>query len=294
MNQLFPTQTTVGNAGLFADPSTYGLVQGMSEPDPAYYFWLRGGILNAAETLPMWGGVAIFENVPGPSGSTQPSQTQGPQVGRATTVTGGSKPLAGWAVYDQAYAWVTSPVSQAGQAGLGQTIPYYPLGSRARVPVACDAALAAELQAGPSNAPIAWDFVNQLLVPYTGALAITSGTYVSGTGIITLTMPSNPGISPGDSVTLSALTGTGAFAALDGTWPAITGTTGTTVVLQGPIGAGAATITGGGFTTGAELPLNLRVLSVQTSNCMTVSYNAGNGFTNWNFGPGNACALIQI
>jgi hypothetical protein len=118
---------------------------------------------------------------------------------------------------------------------------------------------------------------------------------VTGTGVITLTMPSNPGISVGDDVTLSSLTGTGAYASLDGTWPAIAGTTGDTVVLQGPVGAGAATITGGSFTTGAALstlPTQIQVLDVQASNCVTVGYNSLTGATNWEFS--GACAVVQI
>ena len=52
---------------------------------------------------------------------------------------------------------------------------------------------------------------------------------------------------PGASINLRNLNGTGAVASLVGTWTALPGTTGTTVVLRGHR-AGAATITFGGFT----------------------------------------------
>jgi hypothetical protein len=89
---------------------------------------------------------------------------------------------------------------------------------------------------------------------YPTQLAISSGTYVSGTGLITLTLPSTPGITaPGGTVYLGGLTGTGAFASLNSSNSQVetvntgTGPSGTTLVVQGPIGAGAATISGGDF-----------------------------------------------
>ena len=82
-------------------------------------------------------------------------------------------------------------------------------------------------------------------------LTISSGTYNSGTGIITLTVSSNIIAGPGEPVSINP-TGTGAnLATLLGTWIAQAGTTGTTVVLQGPIGEGAITITGGVTFSGA-------------------------------------------
>jgi hypothetical protein len=294
LQNLFPTATTVGNAGLFSDPSTYGLVQGGAYPDPSTRWRLRAGIIAAGETTPMWGGCAVFADVPGGTGA--PRVALGPQIGKATTVTGGSKPIAGWSVFDQAYNFVSSPSSNAPQAQAGMTANYYPIGSLARIIVACDPALADQQGDGVfAGASLAWDFNDQILVPYTGSLAISSGTYVSGTGVITLTMGVDPGVSPGDSVTLSSLTGSGAYASLDGTWEVIAGTTGDTVVLQGPVGVGAAAITGGNLTTGAALstlPTTIQLLDVQTSNCVTVDYTASSGATNWQFS--GACAVLQI
>ncbi len=159
--------------------------------------------------------------------------------------------------------------------------------------MACDPGLAASLQGGPSNAQVSWDWVNQLLVPYVGTLTVSSGTYVSATGVITLTMSAPVTFDAGDSVVLSSLTGTGAYASLDGTWTS-TAVSGSTVTLAGPVGEGAATITGGSATlgSGSDEALPVTVLDIQTSNCVTISYNATSGATGYNFG--GACAVIQI
>lgn len=95
--------------------------------------------------------------------------------------------------------------------------------------------------------PITHVFFNQM-----PPVAISSGTYVSGTGVITLAMAAPVNFGPGNSVTIAGLTGTGAYTSLAGTWTATTGTTGSTAVLIGPIGAGAATITGGGSRVGGN------------------------------------------
>ena len=60
-------------------PGTFGVqsegyIQGVAMDDPAVRYALAGGVLATAETIPMWGGVGIFENVPYP-----PIQTSFPQ-----------------------------------------------------------------------------------------------------------------------------------------------------------------------------------------------------------------------
>lgn len=285
-----PFQTSVGNSGLFTAKSD-GLRQGTAFPDPSTRFRLRGGILATTETLPMWGGVGVYANVPGGSGN--PSYTLGSPLGRALSLTDAAKPLAGFSVFDQAYNMITSPQSPVPLIGGSGQVNWYPLGSLARIVVACDPILV-DLRGGPIGAQVSWDFTNQLLVPFEGSLTISSGTYVSGTGVITLAMSAPITFGPGDSVTLASLTGTGAFASLDGTWTALAGTTGSTVVLQGPVGAGAATITGGTATVGgaASQALAVKVLDVQSTNCETVTYAAATGFATWNFN--GSCAVIQL
>ncbi len=282
-----------GNAGLF-NASSVGLRQGTAMADPSTRYRLRAGILAQTETIPMWGGVGIYADVPGsPTGATNlPNVALGTVVGRAVSENDASKPLLGFSVFDEAYGMVTTPQSPVPLIGSGGQVNWYPLGSLARIVVACDPILI-DLRGTPINANVSWDFTDQLLVPYLAGITITSGTYNSTTGVITLVLPTT-GFSPGDSMTLASLTGTGAFASLDGTWTVltVTGTTGAT--LQGPVGAGAATITGGTATIGgaASSALAVKVLDVVQTNCETVVYNSTTGNASWTYN--GAAALIQL
>ncbi len=279
-----------GNAGLFNVKSD-GLRQGTAYPDPSTRWRLRTGILSGSETLAMWGGVGVYAFVPGGTGN--PSYSLGPIVGRATALTG-TYLLAGFSVFDQAYGMVTSPQSPVPLIGSYGQVAWYQLGSGARIAVACDPTLADLRGANITGAAVSWDFTNQLLVPELAGITITTGsTYNNTTGVITLILPST-GFDPGDSATLASLTGTGAYASLDGTWTVltVTGTTGAT--LQGPVGVGASTITGGTLTIGgaASQKLPVTVLDVQTTNCETVEYDATTVTATWNYD--GACAVIQI
>lgn len=285
-----PYLQSVGNAGLF-NVSSKGLRQGTAYPDPATRYALRTGVLAAAETLPMWGGVGIFENVPSYS-NTQPNSALGVTVGRADSLTG-SKALAGFSVFDQAYGMITTPQSPVPLIGSYGQVMSYALGSRARIAVACDASLI-DLWAGPIGAQVSWDFVNQRLVPYLGTLTISSGTYNNTTGVVTLTMSAPITFGVGDSIVVSGLTGTGAYASLDGTFTALAGTTGSTVVYNAGASLGASTITGGSLTlgSGASSALPVKVLDVQQNNCETVSCDPATGFATWNYD--GCAAVIQI
>lgn len=272
--------------------TSVGLVQGTAYPDPAIRFSLNGGLINSTETVPMWGGVGIYELIPNGGTGLNPSSTLGPVVGRATALTG-SKALTAFSVFDQAYGMIDSPQSPVPLAGSGGQAMYYRLGSKARIAVACDPSLVS-LRGGIVNPQVSWDFVNQLLVPYLGTLTISSGTYNNTTGVVTLTMSAPITFGPGDAVVVSSLTGTGAYAGLNGTFTALAGTTGSTVVYNAGAGVGASTITGGSLTlgSGASSALPVEVLDVQASNCMTVVYDPTTGFATWN--RDGACAVILI
>lgn len=288
-----PFNQTVGNAGLFSTTAK-GFRQGTAMADPSTRYRLRAGLLASTETLPMWGGVGVFANVPGsPTNATNvPNPALGTLVGRAVSLTDAVKPLAGFSVTDEAYGMITSPQSIAPLATSLQQVNYYPLGSLARIVVAADPALLS-LRTGPINANVSWDFTNQLLVPYLPTQVISSGTYNNTTGVITLTMAAPQTWDAGDAAVLASLTGTGAFASLNGTWNSLT-VSGTTVTLQGPVGVGASTITGGNLTVGgaANQALPVKVLDIDSGNSETVTYNSTTGFANYSF-TGTA-ALIQI
>lgn len=280
--------TTSGN-GLFDDVSSNGLVQGTAYADPSTVFRLRSGWLSGNETIPMWGGVAIYSLVGGVANG--PVKSLGTQVGRAV-VGSSTLPIAGFSVFDQAYGMVNTPASPVPTCGSYQQVQWYPMGSLARIAVACDPILV-DLYGEKISSQVSWDYTNQLLVPYIGTLTISSGTYTSATGVIVLTMSAAVGFSAGDSVILSSLTGTGAYASLDGTWTT-TAVSGSTVTIQGPVGAGAATITGGSLTlgSGASTALACSVLEIQPGNSQTVNYSAASNTAAWNYS--GTCAIIQI
>jgi hypothetical protein len=287
-----PFQQSVGNAGLF-NVKTDGYRQGTAMPDPSTMFRLRNGNLATTETLPMWGGVGVYANVPG--AASTPNKAYGMPVGRALSETDANKPLAGFSVFDQDYSMITSPQSPVPLAGSGMSVFWYPLGSLARIVVACDPSLVS-LDGGPINASVSWDFTNQLLVPFLGTLTIaaTGSSYNSTTGVVTLNMSVAPTFSPGDSITVAGLTGSGTnLTSANGTFTVLT-VVGNLVTYAIAASLTITTITGGNVTVGgaASSALSCKVLDVQASNCETVSYASSTGFATWNYN--GSCALIQI
>jgi hypothetical protein len=282
-----------GNNGLFNTTSS-GLRQGTAYPDPSTRFRLRATLLAQSETIPMWGGVGVYLNVPGPTtpSTANPSYSLGEICGRAVSLTDPNKPLAGFSVFDEAYGMVTSPQSPVPLIGSGGQVNVYPLGSLARIAVACDPSIIS-LRGGPQGAQVSWDFTNQLLIPYLGTLAISSGTYNNTTGAVALTMTVAPTFSAGDSVTLASLGGTGAFASLNGTYT-VQSISGSVVNLTAAAALGAATITSGNLTVGgaASQALNVKILDIVNTNCETVVYNSTANTASWNYS--GSCAVIQI
>lgn len=79
--------------------------------------------------------------------------------------------------------------------------------------------------------------------------SISSGSYNSGTGVVTLNLSTGLGLSAGQSITVSSATGTGSFASINGTNPA----SGPNTTIQYKIATGLTmTITGG--TVAANTP----------------------------------------
>lgn len=288
-----PYAQSAGNAGLF-NVHAVGVRQGTAFADPSTRFRLRAGLLATSETLPMWGGVGVYASVPAtsqPPLSANPNGVLGAIVGRATAL-GGTLALAGFSVFDEAFGMITSPQSPVPLIGSGGQVNWYPLGSLARVAVACDPSLIS-LRGGAIKPQVSWDFTNQLLIPFLGNLAISSGTYNSTTGLVTLTMAAPVTFSAGDSITVSALNGTGAFASLNGTFT-VASASGSTVTYVGATGLAATTITSGNVTVGgsASQALPVTVLDIMAANCETVSFAPATGFATWNFN--GAAAVIQL
>ena len=286
---------TTNAAGSFS-VSTVGLIQGTAYDDPAVRNELAGGVLASGETLPMWGGVGIYELIASGTAGYAPNQTGvlsslGSIVGRATAATG-SKALTGFSVFNQAHAMINTPQSPVPAALNGMNVEFYRFGSNARIAVACDPSLAS-LEGGITTAQVSWDYVNQLLVPYTGTLTVSSGTYNNTTGATALTTSAPHGLGPGDSIVVSSLTGS-SITGQNGTFTLLAGTTGSTLNYNPGAGLGATTITGGSAASGggSDSAINVRVLQVEIGNSMTVNYNATNEFVTWN--RSGSCAVILI
>jgi len=125
---------TTNAAGTFT-VSLDGMIQGMAMDDPAVRFQLTGGQLAQTETLPMFGGIPIAENLP-PTGYLADSSLQN-VISRAAV--GGT--LTGFSVFNQNHAMINSPQSPVQQADKGMLVNFYRLGSRARIAFAMDPAL---------------------------------------------------------------------------------------------------------------------------------------------------------
>ena len=102
---------------------------------------------------------------------------------------------------------------------------------------------------------------------------ISSGTYNSTTGLVTLTLAAASGLKPGNLVTISSATGTGSFASINGTWSAGTATTGTTLTFTIATTL-TMTITGGSVagTTGLANGTQFWV-TIAGATGSTVAYN---------------------
>jgi hypothetical protein len=183
--------------GLFS-VSTSGYVQGTALNDPAVRNELVQGIVAAAATTPMWGGIAITD-------SLVPLATIADAVGFVLAPATVETNITGFTVFDQATAMFSSPQSPVplapagdGSSKPGGFINFYRLGSGARIVVACSQAVASALAGAASDVALYWDYTNQLLLSAPGGTALpvklvgldTKGTskvvtYNSGTGFAT-------------------------------------------------------------------------------------------------------------
>lgn len=279
--------------------SSSGYIQGTALDSPQHRFSLSGGILSTTETLPMWGGVGICESISG--AATLPERSLGNIITRATSVngflgggstSGGSTVgnLTGFSVFDQDYAAINSPQSPVPLVPSGGLVNFYRLGSEARVAVACDPALAATLRVAgtvPVTQQVSWDFGAQQLSPFNAAWAanvITAASWAStGGGQVTFTTTTSHGVAVGADFTISGMVPTG----YNGTFKAITGTTGSTLVAALTTNPGASTTQGTLVAGGGALGIE-GVLDVGIGDSMTVSFNSATGFATWNYAGSTA------
>jgi len=286
----FNPMLTTNAAGSFSVQSE-GYVQGTALDDPAIRYQLANGVLAQTESLPMWGGVAIYENMPNPGFGN----VTGPNVGRATATTN----LTGFSVFNQGHAMVNWPQNKVPIVGQGGTVPFFRLGSNARIPVACDPSLVS-LSGGLINQQVSWDFNNQVLQPYdasTATVSVTSITssYANGvyTFVVVAAAATNVG-AVGDSIYVAGVTGTGA-SLVNGSQvvTAYTDSQHFSFQITAASGAIATGALSGTITlvqgTGA---LNVKVLEINQGNSKVVVWNQSQLTANWNLT--GTVALIQI
>lgn len=170
----FIPYTQTNAPGSFAIQSD-GLICGAMLPDPARLFALAGGILDASETLPMWGGIAIQELIPTDNPVTQPLTQLGGHIKRATT----PATTTGFSVYDQNYAAINSPSSPVPQTSNYGLVNFFRLGSGQRIALEIDPALVT-LYNSPIVQPVSWDFSAQRIIAFaTTAIPLKVLTIVS-------------------------------------------------------------------------------------------------------------------
>jgi len=278
----YNTTNLLGSFGVTAT----GLIQGTAMDSPSIRNELAGGILSINETIPMWGGLPISEGIPGAANA--PSAVLGGIISRATNFTANTALSAtGFSVFDQNYSMINSISSPVPMSPSYGQVNFYRFGSGARIVVKCSPNLINS--AGQIiTTKFSWDFVNGQLSPFV-SVAASSGTYNTTTGLVTLTTASPHGLLPGDTFTITGVTGTGSFASANGTFVAAAGTTGSTLTYTIATGL-TMTITAGTVGSAAFLPAS--VLDIQVGNSMVVNYNSTTNLATWDRAGSAAVILI--
>lgn len=282
-NPFFPYATT-NAAGSFSVESN-GFIAGTAYNSPNARFNHAMGILAASETLPIYGGVPIIENVPqfGSRGSVLQRATSVGQIG-------------GFTVFDQAYSWVSSPQSPCPSAGAGMSVPFYRLGSGARIAVPCDPSISG-LVGSPVNAGVGWDFgAGTLVVAVSSSSSISSITLAQGsTAPYTLQVtPATPlsNAVVGETITISGVTGTQAQY-INGTWPITANNSGVLSVQipQLPSGLGGNLDYSGATMVLSVGSLSVRVLDIDIGNSKVPVLDPTTGAVTWN-NSGSAAVIL--
>jgi len=276
-----------------------GYVQGQAMDDPSARFRLRGGVLATTETVAMWGGIAISETT-GPYTNSAPSGVMGGLITRATQIAAAAPAagdLTGFSVFDQNYAAVNTPQSPVPLSASGQSVHFYPLGSRARLAVAIDPSLVS-LEGNIISQRVSWDFVNQRLVPYApyhAAVTITGATWANTSGgqaTYTVGVDLTSFLSAGNDITVTGVVSTGATTnGYNGSWTVVS-VDATHVVVSMPRAASPGTYSSGGSIGAFGGAVPCTILNVNIGNSMVVSYDTTTGFATWN--RTGSAAVIQI
>ncbi len=281
---LNPMATTnaAGSFGVQSD----GFIQGVALDDPANRFNLASGTVAATETKPLWGGLPVAELLPGVN-----SSPRGSNIRRAVSLA----ELEGFTVFNQAHNGLTTPQSPVPLYASGMSVSFYRLGSNMRVPLKASAQVVALGTAGASvKTPLAWDFVNNQVT--TAAAAAFAGADIDTTavtysnGVATATTASAHGLTAGQYVKISGVDPD----AYNGTVVVLTVPSTTTFTYAPASAPGSSATTQGtiGAVAQADITLPVKVISIESGNSKTVSYDSATGFLTWN--NTDSCALVLL
>lgn len=279
----FSPYATTNAAGQFNTTSD-GFIQGMAVGDPVARFNLSTGVLASTETLPMWGGVGISENIP----LSTTDGSLGGTIARATTISsiGAAGALTGFSTSDQMYAWVNTPQSTAPCIGTGGVVGYYRFRSGARIVLPCSPGLV-NYAGSPVSQAASWDFGAQQLVPFSGAYpqttitgatwANTSGgqnTYTVGTDLTSF-------INAGDVIEVSGIVSTGGNGSGYNGQQTVVSITSSTIVTTNVQPSSPGTYSSGGIVAAGGGQVPGMILQTQASGNKTIVYNAATGAVNY-------------
>ncbi len=142
---------------------TQGWVQGLTQDDPVSRMHLLSGIVAAAVTQPIWGGLGVTVENAGVSNDNR----QGQSVSPASTTE-----IQGFTVFDQAINMIQVPGNTVPVSVAGQSVAIYLFGSKARVPVPLDSGALSALESAVTNVTLYWDTVNFALTNASGTNTI--------------------------------------------------------------------------------------------------------------------------
>ena len=139
-----------------------GFWQGDLQADPAGRFQLAAGVIKSTETVPMWGGIPVFEDTPA---ATPAAGYAGSVIGRFTSdmVVGGHK-ISGFSVFNGSYSVPVTPQSPVPLASAGNAFNFVRVGTNNRIVVKCSSAVVA-LAGSQNPQSFSWDAVNDQLIP---------------------------------------------------------------------------------------------------------------------------------
>lgn len=284
-----PYAMTVAN-GSFSIQSE-GYIQGVYLDDPAIRNELAGGY--SSDTLPLWGGIAISEDV---ALAESAGGVLGGQIARSTS----NANITGFTVFNQAVSMLTSPNSPVPTAGTGRGVNFFRLGSGIRIPVACDPSLAS-LRGGLITQQVSWDINNQVLQPFdsaTSTVTISSITATFANGVYTCAVVCAAASlvgGVGDVINISGATnsGTGGAGLINGNHVVTAFTDNEHFSFQVTAASGAiGTIAGSPVLNEGTGALPVKVLGFNVGNSMTVNYDPVNNVATWI--RNGSCAVILL